>query len=64
MSRYSAKPRQRLRLACDGGAKQFTGPAAKLDYVGALGKVRHDVSSEPRSACRLVKKTKMMESHG
>jgi hypothetical protein len=61
--RYRAKPRERLGLAGDGGAKQFTSPAAKLVNVGALGKVRHDVSSEPRSAFRLVKKTKMVESH-
>jgi hypothetical protein len=61
--RYRAKPRERLRLAGGGGAKQLTGPAAKLVNVSALGKVRHDVSSEPRSAFRLVKKTKMTESH-
>jgi hypothetical protein len=62
-SRYRAESRQRLGFACDGGAKQFTSPAAKLVNVGALGKVRHDVSSEPRSAFRLVKKTKVVESH-
>jgi hypothetical protein len=61
--RYRAKPRERLRLAAGGGAKQFTGLAAKLVNVSALGKVRHDVSSEPRSAFRLVKKTKMVQSH-
>jgi hypothetical protein len=63
MSRYRAKPRKRRGLAGDGGAKQFTSPAAELVNVGALGKVRHDVSSEPRSAFRRVKKTKMMECH-
>jgi hypothetical protein len=31
--------------------------------VSALGKVGHDVSSEPRSAFRLAKKTKMVEGH-
>jgi hypothetical protein len=62
-SRYRAESRKRLGVAGDGRAKQFTSPAAKLVNVGALGKIRHDVSSEPRSAFRLVKKTKMMESH-
>jgi hypothetical protein len=61
--RYRAKPRQRFRLAGDGGPKQFAGLAAKLVDVSALGKVRHDVSSEPRSAFRLVKKTKMVKAH-
>jgi hypothetical protein len=61
--RYRAKPRQRLGLAGGGGTKQLTGLAAKLVNVGALGKVRHDVSSEPRSAFRLAKKTKMVNGH-
>ncbi len=53
-SRYRAQPRQRFRLAGDGGTEQLTGLAAKLV---------EDVSSEPRSAFRLVKKTKMVEGH-
>jgi hypothetical protein len=57
--RYRAKPRYGLRLAGDGGAKQLTGLAAKLVNVSTLRKVGHGVSSEPRSAFRLVKKTKM-----
>jgi hypothetical protein len=61
--RYRAKPRCRLRLAGDGGAEQLTGLAAKLLNVSALGKAGHDVSSEPRFAFRLVKKTKMAEHH-
>jgi hypothetical protein len=60
--RYRAKPRDGLRLAGDGGAEQLTGLAAKLVDVGALGKVGHGVSSEPRSAFRLVKKTKMLRN--
>jgi hypothetical protein len=62
--RYSAKPRERLGLAGGSGAKQLTGLAAKLVNVSALGKVRHDVSSEPRFAFRPAKKTKMVEKHG
>jgi hypothetical protein len=61
--RYRAKRRYRLRLAGDSGAKQLTGLAAKLVNVSALGKVRHDVSSEPRFAYRPAKKTKMVGNH-
>jgi hypothetical protein len=58
--RYRAKRRYRLRFAGDGGAKQLTGLAAKLVNVSALGKFRHDVSSEPRFAFRPAKKTKIV----
>jgi hypothetical protein len=61
--RYRAKCGCRLRLAGDGSAKQLAGLAAKLVNVSALGKVRHDVSSEPRFAFRLVKKTKIVGNH-
>jgi hypothetical protein len=61
--RYRAKPRQRPRLARRGGAEQLTGLAAKLVNVSALGKIGHDVSSEPRSAFRPAKKTKIVEDH-
>ena len=58
--RYRAKRRRRPRLAGDGGAKQLTGLAADLVNVRALGKFRHDVSSEPRFAFRPAKKTKIV----
>jgi hypothetical protein len=60
--RYRAKQGCRFRLAGDGGAKQLTGLAAKLVNVSALRKIRHDVSSEPRFAFRLFKKTKIVEA--
>jgi hypothetical protein len=46
-----------LRLAFGGGAKQLARLAAKLVKVGAVGKLGHDVSSQPRLAFGLDKKT-------
>jgi hypothetical protein len=73
--RYRAKPRESLRLAGGGRAKQLTGPAAKLVNVSAIGKAgstgnlralrkaRHGVSSKPGSAFRLTRKTTMVKAH-
>ena len=49
-------------LAVSGGAKQLAGLAAKLVDAGAARKLGHDVSSRPRLACGLGKKTVLPES--
>ena len=50
-------------LAVSGGAKQLAGLAAKLVDAGAARKLGHDVSSRPRLACGLGKKTVLPEKH-
>jgi hypothetical protein len=51
-----------VRLAVGGGAQQLAGLAAKLVEVRAVGKLGHDVSSQPRLAFGLDKKTILPEA--
>jgi hypothetical protein len=55
-------PGQGKLLTVSGRAKQFAGLAAKLVEVGAARKLGHDVSSQPRFAFGLGKKTVLPES--
>jgi len=56
-------PGQGRWLAVSGGAKQLAGLAAKLVEVGAARKLGRDVSSQPRLAFGLGKKTVLPEKH-
>ena len=60
--RESTDPGQGRWLAVSGCAKQLAGLAAELVEVGAVRKLGHDVSSRPRLACGLSKKTILPES--
>ena len=60
--RESADPCQGRWLAVSGCTKQLASLAAKLVDVGAARKLGHDVSSRPRLACGLSKKTMLPES--
>ncbi len=51
------EPGEGVRLASGGGALQLASLAAKLIEVGAVGKLGHDVSSRPRLAYGLDRKT-------
>jgi hypothetical protein len=61
--RYRTDPGQGRWLAVSGRTKQFARLAAKLVEVGAARKLGHDVSSQPRLACGLGKKTILPEKH-
>ena len=60
--RDSTDPGQGSWLTVSGCTKQLARLAAKLVEVGAARKLGHDVSSQPRLACGLGKKTILPES--